>query len=61
MKIYSGIEDTNGNIPWIDNQTGEQGSDKDGSRTLNIEYWRLTAQADSTSATIDDELAALFK
>ena len=28
MKIYSGIEDADRNIPWIDDETGEEGADK---------------------------------
>lgn len=40
MKIYSGIKDENGNIPWIDDETGEQGADANGSSTLNLKYKR---------------------
>lgn len=46
MKIYSGIEDADRNIPWIDDETGEEGADKDGSTTLNLTYGRVKLDRD---------------
>lgn len=63
MKIYSGIRDADGNVPWIDDETGEEGADKDGSLTLNLKYKRVKAQfgGDVNPAMDDEELAILMK
>ena len=60
-KIYSGIRDADGNIPWIDDETGEEGADADGSMTLNLKYKRVKAQFAGEPEVDEEELARMMK